>query len=129
MALLCRQWSSLQEQLNRRFAESGIRLEPVNAMFAEFLGQFTKDEMAVMGGGICSGRTTEDSHRESPDPISVDACGAQGSFLTWEHPREKTPDPRQWASRTVIYPMELAEIIIRWAKFYHGHVRNQFGRL
>jgi hypothetical protein len=27
--------------------------------------------------------------------------------LTWEHPREKTPNPSQWAPRTVIYPSEI----------------------
>jgi hypothetical protein len=50
--------------------------------------------------------------KESPQ-LSVGQAALSGliSAVTWEHPREKAPDPIQWVLRTVIDPMAIADIM------------------
>jgi hypothetical protein len=31
--------------------------------------------------------------------------------LRWEHPKERTTDPIQWATRTIIYPEEVERVV------------------
>jgi hypothetical protein len=50
--------------------------------------------------------------RETPE-MTKDQTALAGlsAALTWEHPREKTADPIQWAPRTIIYPEEMERVM------------------
>jgi hypothetical protein len=118
----------LQEQFNRRLANISSMVEPVQAKFHEFFGNFVRDGLLVSTIGISpagsgcysslaviliqQGRKMAFTGREDPALTKQQTaiCGLLAS-LGWEHPREKDPDPVFWAPRTIIYPMEIADLI------------------
>jgi hypothetical protein len=50
--------------------------------------------------------------KEAPE-LSTEHAALSGvsAALTWQNPREKPPDPIQWAPGMAVYPMEIAGII------------------
>jgi hypothetical protein len=107
------------EQLNRRIAEIRSKIEPLNAKLANFLARYSNEEMVAITLGFApvqsgcfklwsmvlyhGGRRMTPTGKESPELQKEQAAFADIlSALTWEHPREKTPDPAQWDPRTVM---------------------------
>jgi hypothetical protein len=103
-------------------------VEPFNAKFAEFLAEYSKEEMeditlslAPVESGCFrlwvmvlhqGGRRTTLTRNEAPEltPKQTALVGLVVA-LTWEHPRRKSPDPIFWAPRTVVSPREIAGIM------------------
>jgi hypothetical protein len=93
----------MQEQLNRRIYQLSSRVEPANAKFAEFLGQFTKEEIVIITLGfvpaesgcwrpwaavfVQEGRRMALTGKEVPETSDqqIVHTALQGAF-TWEHP-------------------------------------------
>jgi hypothetical protein len=80
-------------------AKLSSRVEHANAKFAEFLGHFPKGETVII---------TQEGRRMTL--TGRDLMALLGA-LTWEQAREKAPDPKLLALRTVIYPMEIADLM------------------
>jgi hypothetical protein len=92
------------------------------------LDKFTKEEMVVITLGLAladigsfkswAAVIVQDflrmmlTGKNLPETPGQMVClSALPGAHTWEHPREKTPNPRKWARRTFIYPMEIADIM------------------
>jgi hypothetical protein len=125
----------VEPEATSRAIQSKISLlvEPVQAKFPEFLGNFVKNDVLVLTIGLSpaeSGRfnswavvliqvgrkiifTGRQDRALEKEQTTI--CGLLAA-LRWEHPREKDPDPTFWAPWTIIYPMEIAELI--------GKIRN-----
>jgi hypothetical protein len=117
-----------QEQFNRRVAEISSIVEPLHAKFADFLAQYTKEEMVDITLGLTpvesgcfrlsaivpyqSGRRMTLARKEAPE-LSTEQAAPAGllAAITWEHSREKMPDPIQSAPKTVVYPKEIEGIM------------------
>jgi hypothetical protein len=117
-----------QEQFNRRLADISSLAEPVHAKFPEFLGNFAKNKVLVFTIDLSPAETgcfsswalvlipggRKMAFAEDDDPTltkeQATICGLLAA-LSWECPREKDPDPTLWAPRTILYPMEIAELM------------------
>jgi hypothetical protein len=98
----------------------------LNAKIVEFTAQYSREEMlAITLGPVDSGRfrlwalvfdqggrRITLAGREHPEltPVQIAISGLLAT-LTWEHPRERLPDIPKLAPRTVVYPMEIADIM------------------
>jgi hypothetical protein len=113
----------VHEQVNRRIAEISSRVERLNAKIADFLADFSKEKLVAITLGLApvemechrlwslvlhqEGRRMTHAGREGAEGTREQAALA-GLFaaLRWEHPKERTADPIQWAARLIIYPEE-----------------------
>jgi hypothetical protein len=80
-------------------AESGF-FKPWAAAFLQESG-FLQEDL----GMVATGKETS----EKPDQYVLVA--ALSGALAWEHPSEKSSEPRTFAPREFVYPMEVAEFM------------------
>jgi hypothetical protein len=112
-------------------------MEPVEAKFPEFLGGYVDDGVLVSTIGLSpaesgcfslspvvslqENRKTAFTGKEDPALAKTQtAICALLDALRWDHPKERDLDTRlmSWAPRTIIYPMEIADLI---GKITPGH--------
>jgi hypothetical protein len=101
-------------------------VEPLNAKFADFVAHYGKEELVVITLGLATvgsgcfrlwamflyqeGPRMTLTGKESHELTKVQT-GIAGLLAapSWEHAREKTPDPIHSAPRTIIYPSEVED--------------------
>jgi hypothetical protein len=127
------QWTrprDVQEQVNRRIAEIGSRVEPLNVKIADFLAHYSKEEIVAITLGLApvetechrmwaivihqEGRRMVLAGREAAEKTKEQAALAGlVAALTWEHTKERVADPVQWAPRMIVYPEEAERVMER----------------